>query len=94
MRSPLIVERMDVSSGVLKGKEAVRPYWQKGLAARPPLHFELQDTLVGVDTIALYYLSTVRNKMVVEVLRFNDQGRVVNAAGLYSQGKPHSSRNK
>jgi len=83
MRSPLIVERMGVPSGTLKGKEAIRPYWQIGLAAKPPLHFELQDVLVGVDTIAIYYRSTIQNRMVAEVLRFDSQLRVVSGAGLY-----------
>jgi ketosteroid isomerase-like protein len=35
MISPLIVERMGVASGTLKGKDAIRPYWSQGLAARP-----------------------------------------------------------
>ena len=32
MASPLIVERMGVASGRLKGKEAIRRYWGQGLA--------------------------------------------------------------
>ncbi len=51
--------------------------------AKPPLHFELRDVLVGVDTIAIYYRNVFRNRMVAEVLRFDDQYRVVNGAGLY-----------
>jgi SnoaL-like domain len=86
MQSPLLVERMGASSGMLIGKEAVRPYWQKGLGAQPPLHFALQDTLVGIDTIAIYYLRTTRKKMVAEVLRFNDQGRIASSAAWYGQG--------
>ncbi len=92
MQSPLILERMQVSSGVLRGKEAIRPYWQQGLAAQPPLHFELQDILVGIDTIAIYYRSTTRNRMVAEILRFNKHGRVVSGAGLYGPGDPNLSR--
>jgi ketosteroid isomerase-like protein len=83
MSSPLIVERMGVLSGTLKGKEAIRAYWQIGLAAKPPLHFELQDVLVGVDTIAIYYRSATRNKMVAEILRFDEQGCIISGAGLY-----------
>ena len=88
MQSPLIVERLGVSSGVLQGKAAIRPYWEKGLAAQPPLHFELQETLLGIDTLAIYYLSTTRNRMVAEVLRFNEEGRVVGGAALYGQDRP------
>lgn len=85
MQSPLIIERMGVTSGVLRGKDAIRPYWQKGLSATPPLRFELRDVLVGVDTIALYYLSTARGRMAAEVLRFNAEGRVVSGAALHGQ---------
>jgi ketosteroid isomerase-like protein len=83
MHSPLIVERMGVAEGVLRGKHAVRPYWQRGLDARPPLRFELRDVLVGVNTLAIYYLSTTRNRMVAEVLTIDAQGKVVSGAGLY-----------
>jgi ketosteroid isomerase-like protein len=90
MRSPLIIERMGVSSGTLKGKDAIRPYWQSGLAAKPPLHFVLQDVLVGVATIAIYYRSETRNRMVVEFLSFDSQRRVISGAGLYGEtlGQP------
>jgi ketosteroid isomerase-like protein len=90
MHSPLIVARMGVASGVLKGKEAVRPYWEAGLAALPPLHFELRDVLVGVDTLAIYYFNRTRNRMVAEVLRFNAQGKAVSGAGLYAGSAPGS----
>ena len=55
MHSPLIIERMGVANGALKGKAPARPYWQRGLAAQPPLHFEPRDVLVGVDRMAIYY---------------------------------------
>ena len=47
MTSPLIIERMKEPSGVLKGKEQVRPYWQNGLSVTPPIKFELVDVFVG-----------------------------------------------
>jgi ketosteroid isomerase-like protein len=84
MRSPLIVERMGIAEGVLRGKDAVRPYWQQGLDARPPLRFELHDVLVGVDTLAIYYYNTTRNRMVAEVLTVDAHGKVVSGAGLYA----------
>jgi ketosteroid isomerase-like protein len=83
MRSPLIVERLGIAAGVLKGKDAVRPYWQWGLDARPPLRFELRDVLVGVNTLAIYYYSTTRKRMVAEVLTVDANGKVVSGAGLY-----------
>jgi ketosteroid isomerase-like protein len=83
MHSPLIVERMGIASGSLKGKDAIRPYWEMGLSAQPPLHFELREVLVGTDTIAIYYWSRTRNRMVAEVLTFDSERRVVRGAALY-----------
>ena len=34
MRSPLIVERMGIVEGVLRGKAAIGPYWSIGCVAR------------------------------------------------------------
>jgi len=84
MRSPLIIELMGIAGGTLKGKSAVRPYWMKGLAAYPSLQFELHCVLIGVDTIALYYRSTPKNRMVVEVLKFSDRGQIVSGSALYA----------
>jgi len=84
MSSPVIRERMGVESGVLKGKDAVRPYWSVGLAAQPPLRFELVDVVVGVDAVAIYYRNLSRGRQVVEHLRFGDDGLVRQAQALYS----------
>ncbi|HEY6618484.1 MAG TPA: nuclear transport factor 2 family protein [Steroidobacteraceae bacterium] len=83
MSSPLIVERMAVPSGTLKGKDAIRPYWKIGMAANPALHFKLQDVLVGIDTIAICYRNVSANRMVAEILEFDEQRRVVRGAALY-----------
>jgi ketosteroid isomerase-like protein len=84
MRSPIIVERMGVSSGVLKGKKAVGAYWQSGLTASPPLKFVLHDVLVGTNAITLYYYNVTRGRMVVEILTLNDQHQVVSGSAHYS----------
>jgi ketosteroid isomerase-like protein len=84
MHSPLIVQRMGIASGSLTGKDAIRPYWAMGLAAQPPLHFELRDVLVGTDSLAIYYWSRTRNRMVAEVLTFDTGLKVVRGAGLYA----------
>jgi ketosteroid isomerase-like protein len=76
MRSPLIAERGFSPSGVLRGKEAVRPYWSAGIArAVPPLRFELIDAYGGVNTVAIHYRSVGR-KLVVEVLELEPGTRL------------------
>ena len=83
MASPLIVERMGEPSGVLKGKAAVRNYWQQGLAAQPPLRFELLDVLAGIRSITIYYRSIGR-RVVAEVLEFNPRREVVRGAAHWA----------
>ena len=83
MASPLIVERMGEPSGVLKGKAAVRPYWQQGLTAQPPLRFELLGVLSGIRTITIHYRSVGR-RVVAEVLEFNSRGEVIRGAAHWA----------
>ena len=85
MRSPLIAERGFDPSGVLRGKDAIAPYWSAGLAAKPPIRFELIDAYAGVDTIAIHYRSVGR-KFVVEVVTLDGSGKIV--AGSATHGAP------
>jgi|SRR5579859_906918 len=84
MMSPLIIARMKVTSGTLQGKEKVRPYWQAGLSAQPPLKFEFIDVFTGAKSIALHYRNA-SGKFVIEILMFNDQGKVVRGIAHYSE---------
>jgi SnoaL-like domain len=84
MRSPLIVERMGIANGALRGKEAVGKYWAIGLAAQPRLCFELIDVYGGIGMIVIHYLSVTRQRRVVEILHFDASGLVVSAAAAYA----------
>lgn len=81
MTSPLIVKVAGEPSGTLKGKKAVGAYWAKGLELFPNLHFDLVTTLVGVNTITLYY-EGVRGPS-AEVFHFNQEGKVTRAYAHY-----------
>ncbi len=85
MRSPIIVERMGVASGLLTGKKAVGSYWEPALVASSSLKFVLHDVLVGTNAITLYYYNVTRGRMVAEVLTFNDQRQVVSGSAHYSE---------
>lgn len=84
MRSPIIVERMGVSSGSLKGKQSVADYWAPALTASSQLKFVLHDVLVGTDAITLYYYNVTRGRMVAEILTLNDQRQVVSGSAHYA----------
>lgn len=73
--TPMIKIALGNDSGSLKGKEAVGVYWRQALIKLPDLHFELLDVATSVDSIALYYKS-VMNKNTIEVMFFNEDGKV------------------
>jgi ketosteroid isomerase-like protein len=89
MTSPLIVERMGISSGRLKGKEAIGLYWSQGLAATPELRFELLDVMVGVNSLAIVYKSARLSRIVIEHIEFDEKRRAVRAEALH--GAPRAS---
>lgn len=81
MTSPYIVERGLDRTGTLRGKAAVRDYWARGLAMRPPLHFTLVDVVAGVSSLALYYRSN-RGRQVVEKIDFDEAGLAIRGEAL------------
>jgi hypothetical protein len=83
MTSPLIEERTGNPRATLKGKQAVRAYWEPSLRAEPPSKFELVDLLVGIDSITLYYRNVGR-RVVAETLLFAEDRRVVRGMSQWS----------
>lgn len=81
MSSPVIIKVAGEPSGTLRGKEAVGSYWAKALQLIPDLHFELISTLVGVNSITLYYKSA--RGLSAEVFHFNQDGKVTRAYAHY-----------
>ena len=83
MTSPLIFERMNEPSGILKSKDRIRPYWEGGLAQVPKLHFQLERVLVGAKAITILYQNQ-KNQLVAEILTFNDKGKAISGNAHYS----------
>jgi hypothetical protein len=50
-------------------------YFRKGLQAYPDLHFELIRTLIGVDSLLLYYRS-VTGLLAAEMMIINGEGQI------------------
>lgn len=81
--SPVARQLLENSDGVLRGKAAIRAYWQEGLRRIPELHFEIVDVYAGLDTVVINYRNQ-RGGLVCEVLRF--EGRLVVAGdGTYRE---------
>jgi hypothetical protein len=83
MSSPVIIRITGESSGTLKGKEKVGAYWVQALQRIPDLHFDLLATLVGVESITLYYKGA--RGLSAEVFHFNQAGMVTKAYAHYTQ---------
>ena len=83
MTSPVIKKVAGESSGRLRGKENLLAYWAKALELMPDLHFELEATLIGVNSITLFYKG-VRG-LSAEVFHFNQYGKVAKAFANYTQ---------
>ena len=81
MASPYIALLLGEPSGTLKGKAAVGDYWRRGLERTPTLHFELSSTLIGANSIELYYKGA--RGMAAEVFFFNEAGLVSKACAHY-----------
>ena len=82
MSSPYIAQLLGEPSGTLRGKEAVGDYWRYALERTPALQFELVSTLVGVDSLVLYYKGA--RGMAAEVFFFDAAGKVTKACAHYA----------
>ena len=82
MSSPVIIQIAREPSGTLKGKDAVGAYWAKALQLIPDLRFELLTTLIGVNSITLYYRG--HRGMSAEVFHFGRDRKVVRAYAHYA----------
>jgi hypothetical protein len=57
LTSPTAAKLLGDSSGTIKGNQAVRSYFERGLHAFPNLTFELLDVMWGISSVVLYYLN-------------------------------------
>ena len=62
-------------SGTVRGKEALRAYWRKGLDLLPNLHFTLIDVYVSPDSVVVFY-ENERGAKICEYLRLNAGGKI------------------
>lgn len=53
--SPLAVQLLGNKDGKVTGKTALKNYFTKGLEANPKLKFEPIQTLIGIESIVMYY---------------------------------------
>ena len=83
LTSPTAVKLLSDSSGTIKGKEAVRGYFERGLEAFPNLKFELLDVMRGISSVVLYYLNQKGTKT-GEFMEFDANQKVARVVANYT----------
>ena len=83
-RSPKIARYTDSDVDTLKGRDALRPYFAKGLASRPGLKFDLVVATTDRDGVAIVYTAE-DGLTAVETMSINREGEVQQARVFYSQ---------
>lgn len=81
--SPVAVKILNDPSGMVKGKEAVRAYFKRGLEAFPNLRFELIDVMWGLSSVLLYYVNQ-RGTKTGEFMEIDAGSKVVRVVANYS----------
>ncbi len=84
IETPMALKLVPDSHGILKGKEAIKEYWEIGLQHIPELHFEILDILIGINSITIYYINTATGRKSAENLFFNENRKVTKALVMYS----------
>lgn len=85
--SPFVIRLFNEPSGTIRGKERLRDYFAKGLAAYPDLKFELFHVLTSIQSVVLYYRS-VKNLLAAEVMFFNPEGKIIKVVAHYTEPNP------
>ena len=83
--SPFIVRLLDDPSGTLRGRDALKSYFERALKVYPDLRFELLQVLAGVNSVVLYYHS-VQDLLAAEVMTLGEDGRVARVQAHYREG--------
>lgn len=68
--SPVAARVLPESTGVVRGKEALRHYWATALKLVPNLHFDVVGVYAGESTLVINYRNH-RGELVNEVLTFD-----------------------
>ncbi|UVO12217.1 nuclear transport factor 2 family protein [Mycobacterium sp. SVM_VP21] len=80
--SPVAAELYPETAGIIRGKSDLRHYWNGALQRIPDLHFVIEAVYRGIDTVVINYRNQ-KGGLVNEVLRFNDEGLVIEGHGTY-----------
>ena len=81
--SPVAAKILCDPLGTVKGKDALRAYFKKGLEAYPNLKFDLLDMMWGLSSVVLYYVNQKDTKT-GEFMEIDSNGKVVRVVANYN----------
>jgi ketosteroid isomerase-like protein len=80
-QSPLVVKLLGETSGTVRGKQNLREYLRKALAAFPgDIEIELLGVYQGVNSLLVHFQA--KGRKAVEVMELNQEGKVRRAMTL------------
>ncbi|HVO53494.1 MAG TPA: nuclear transport factor 2 family protein [Solirubrobacterales bacterium] len=82
--SPFIVAIVGREDATVRGHEALRDYFTRGLGVYPDLHFVHHETLAGAASVAVRYTS-VGGREAVEVMELDGDGLVCCVTAHYTE---------
>ena len=82
LTSPVAAQLLNDASGTVKGKDALRAYFKRGLETYPNLTFELRDVLWGLSSVVLYYVNQ-KGTMTGEFMELDTNMKVVRVVANY-----------
>ena len=80
-QSPLVVKLLGETSGIVRGKQNLREYFRKALAAFPgDIELELLGVYQGVNSLLVHFQA--KGRKAVEVMELNEEGKARRALTL------------
>lgn len=83
LTSPAAAQLLGTPDGKVAGKANLRAYFQRGLEAYPELRFDLEDVLVGLNSVVLYYTNQ-KGTHTGEFMELSAMGKVARVIAHYS----------
>lgn len=81
--SPVVADLLNDPFGVVKGKEALRDYFKKGLEVYPGLKFEVLDVMWGLSSVVFYYINHKGSKT-GEFMEIGLAGKITKVVANYT----------
>ena len=81
-QTPTIIATMGIADGRVRGAEALREHFERGLERLPDLCFEHEQTYLGVRSLAIAYRWR-DGTSVAELHEYDDAGLIARVQALY-----------